>query len=221
MAVISSVRRSAPLTAYPLVAAVFLVSGPRAWAHITYYIVDYPANEADLFNSGTDVLSGTITTDGTSGTLTAPNIVGAAITLDTPAGTFSATTEANGLRFTGALTASATQLSVPVGDLAEFVSAMNSQCPYQLLIQYWNGQSGVYNYLGVAEGPGPDPIPLALIDGSGAGSPVDMPGSIGSGGSDWMIATTSPVPDPSTFVPLGIGASSLLAYGWRRRRTAS
>ena len=32
--------------------------------------------------------------------------------------------------------------------------------------------------------------------------------------------TFTPVPDPSTFVLLGIGAVSLLAYGWRRQRLA-
>ncbi len=32
--------------------------------------------------------------------------------------------------------------------------------------------------------------------------------------------TTSPVPEPSTFVLLGVGAISLLGYGWRRARRA-
>jgi len=38
------------------------------------------------------------------------------------------------------------------------------------------------------------------------------------GTGDWVIATTSPVPEPSTLVLLGIGAISLLAYAWRKRR---
>ncbi len=41
-----------------------------------------------------------------------------------------------------------------------------------------------------------------------AASPVLYAGSL-----------ASPVPEPSTFVLLGVGAFSLLAYGWRRRRT--
>ena len=42
-----------------------------AWAgNITYNLVDYPVNEADMINGGTDTISGTIITDGTLGYLT-------------------------------------------------------------------------------------------------------------------------------------------------------
>jgi hypothetical protein len=34
----------------------------------------------------------------------------------------------------------------------------------------------------------------------------------------WTGSLASPVPEPSTFVLLGVGAFSLLGYGWRRRR---
>jgi hypothetical protein len=32
--------------------------------------------------------------------------------------------------------------------------------------------------------------------------------------------TMTPVPEPSTFVLLGVGAISLLGYAWRKRRAA-
>ena len=42
-------------------------------------------------------------------------------------------------------------------------------------------------------------------------------GTIASGGPIHAFLLT-PIPEPSTLVLLGIGAMSLLAYAWRRRR---
>ena len=69
-------QRSACGICLPVVLAWLLASVSNAGAQdITYYIVDYPANEADG-SSGTDAVSGTIVTDGTIGLLSAADIVG-------------------------------------------------------------------------------------------------------------------------------------------------
>ena len=58
-----------------LFSVLFLASVFNAGAQdITYNIVDYPANEGS--GTGTDMIFGTITTDGTIGPLTAANIIG-------------------------------------------------------------------------------------------------------------------------------------------------
>jgi hypothetical protein len=61
---------------------IFLASVSNASADdITYNIVDYPVNEIDLITGGTDMISGTITTDGSQGTLTSQDIMSESISL--------------------------------------------------------------------------------------------------------------------------------------------
>src|SRR5271157_2056601 len=84
-----------------LALAFLLVAGcPPASASTVYYLVDYPALQADAPpnhfgeptpNGGTDYLSGTITTDGKLGTLSAADLIGDLITFATPEGTIEGT----------------------------------------------------------------------------------------------------------------------------------
>jgi hypothetical protein len=77
MSLFSSSRRSVFVIAPLLAAAVLMSAAINARAeNITYTIVDYPDNQADTINAGTDSVIGTIITDGTLGTLNASNIVG-------------------------------------------------------------------------------------------------------------------------------------------------
>ena len=92
---ISSTRRCRfALVAVPLMfAIVVLASVSAARANITYNIVDYPGNvNNDSPNLGTNVLSGTIVTDGVLGTITSSDIVGGSWTLSNSTAGISLTT---------------------------------------------------------------------------------------------------------------------------------
>ena len=66
--------RFALAAAHLVLSAVLLAFVSNAGAsEITYNIVDYPANEADVWG-GNDTISGTIVTDGSMGPLSATNI---------------------------------------------------------------------------------------------------------------------------------------------------
>lgn len=58
-------------------------------------------------------------------------------------------------------------------------------------------------------------IQRASLDGSGR----EIVGSSADVGMPWGIAIAD-VPEPSTFILLGIGAMSLVGFAWRRRKTA-
>jgi hypothetical protein len=183
---------------------------------ITYNIVDYPANETDQYNGGTDTIIGTITTDGVMGTLASQDIVSESISLyNSVIGV--TWLEGSSFSFSGQLLATPSQLLLPTGgecELATFEPWLLA--PSVNSIAYDNGYDNQFQYgAGVASGGmwAPPPPPLA---GFLATNPPDTPGSIGSGGSEWVIAA---VPEPSTCTLL---TSALLGLGvvYLRRRGA-
>ena len=165
-----------PTVACLFFSAVLLVSVFNVRAgDITYNIVNYPANEIDYNTAEQDSLSGTIITDGALGVLSTTDIVGGTITIANP--TFGATTipipAADYLQIVS-LTASPTQLTLPVGGCFEYLH--DDQLPYGLVIysnsygnppnsffyaQYLRPQesqmNGVLHYL-----PSPRPSPMAF-----------------------------------------------------------
>jgi len=213
---ISSYRR------FVLVAIVFLVASVRnpfiANASIVYDFVNYPVDQADSYNPGTDTISGTIITNGAIGVQTdSSNFVGGTLTITTPIGTYSTSS----LDFFASSTASfceltSTQILVPQG--------YDFRINFNTADNGFSGGTLVYNrrptetdYFAVLTEPPAPGIPAA-----GWASPTsNVPGSIGSS-DPWVVATaaSSSVPEPSTLIVWSLLGTLAFAIGWWRKRKA-
>ena len=184
------------------------------------------------FVSPTDghTLTGSITTDGTIGTITPSNIVSWSWTID---GTYSANSTwagaGLGMGGSGNVVASPTTISLP------YVFSINDQNNLSMWCPNLNPTYALpctkVNYL-VDYYPAGEIGPTDSYDNQiqGFSKPADTNdwadefGQISTyqlepPSNPFIIATASPTPEPSTLVLLGIGAVSLLAYAWRRRVT--
>ena len=211
-----SQRRSALAVAHLLFAAVYLALVSHAWAgDITYHIVNYPVNQADVVSPGTDTLSGTIVTDGTIGPLGPGNIVGGSLTMVTPNDTL---TEQIDPSYPD------TDLSTLTATPTQLLFTLNPAV-YDDISLFFEPTSGpdVYMNLGYQESSRIYAGGIVIPDGPELGgfvvsNPPAVPGSIADS-TPWVIATTAAVPEPDAFTLLG---SALLGLGavYRRRPRA-
>ncbi len=187
---------------------------PAVLADRTYNFLNYP----DLQNGWT--ISGTITTDGTTGTIQSTNILSWTWTITNGVSTYtfsstepgaSATTSGSGITATGA----GLFVSFPYGQLGLSIPATPTTTP-----PYTSGPpSGMtWNaYPGILFGLIPPNPTFSLFQ--------LMYGPEAAGSSAWLFASASPVavPEPSSLYIVGFGAVCVYVMGQkcRARRTAT
>ncbi len=224
-----------------LFVAVVLFTNQATADPMTYSFVNYPDGQG-----GYTTLSGTITTDGTLGTINSSNILSITISLTLSPNYPSIGYPIAGTTYTAtnpptssgdnieSLVATTTSLSLPFGNLF----GINS---------YPTGAVGpwVYWVSGAVYGSSPGPLnpygenqdvyEAGVKPSADSGDANVLWNDIWATGSvPWVepgctvgpqewgdgqpVTIATAVPEPSTLVLLGIGAVSLLAYAWRRRR---
>jgi hypothetical protein len=186
----------------------------------TYTIVDYPVNEQDTVNPGQDMISGTIITDGSLGTLSASNVVGGNLTIACPAGTVTdPLAEALPNSFTFAFSATQSELLLPDGyGILLIYSTATAEEDFEPNAYLNYGRFGPTDsfFVGGYQVETPQGTITALAQFVNV-PPVPGPGSIAAN-DPWVIATAQSVPEPSTITLLG---SALFGLGFvylRRRR---
>jgi len=132
-----------------------LVAGLAHAGNITYTIVDYPALQTDtppsqngalLPADGTDYVSGTITTDGKIGPLSATDMLSTSITLTTPRGIFACALDPQFPLCSGLSATEDALVLIPSGEFRFFASDTTRR--YENMISYVGTRT--YNqYLGV------------------------------------------------------------------------
>jgi hypothetical protein len=172
----------APLLA---VLSVFLTFSPTATTRggsITYNIQIYPDNQSGY------TLSGTITTDGTIGTLTAANITAWSWSVTGPSSyEQSSQTPTAAISYAVDLTATATSITLgqpPVGTFSGL--SLLTSTPAAELVWYRSDDFGFDIYA------------CGVPNGNGWYNLEDNPPGLILGGNTWIIATAS-VPEPGTF----------------------
>lgn len=207
-----SFHRRFALAAAPLLFSallVFAASNARAENRI-YSFVDYPAYQTDNIAGGVDKISGTITTDGTTGQIDYTHLISAEFSITNPytGVSYAPTVYLPDMQY---LDASTPTLSVPVGDDI-IVQFDNGGTP---LLRYNHDPDPIYSwYSGYVEESQP---PYVEINRFLSYAPI-LGGA--STGDPWIIADGGhAVPEPGTLVLL---ASTLLgragAVCLRRRR---
>jgi hypothetical protein len=168
---------------------------------ITYNIQDYPADQVD--GSGvTHHVSGTITTDGTIGTLTVSDILSWVVTFDGTDTYRSTDPLALPPRVSG-LEASSVNLTVPSGEYFDMLTSSPlgaNQLAWYNNVSYNVYQANFYNVLLWYDRPSPSSL----------------------GGNPYVIAVaqSTAVPEPSSLAIAGLASVCGIAYGLARKRRA-
>ena len=187
-----------------IIVTLFLLSGaaiaPSATkADITYTLENYTADQSG------HTVTGTITTDGVTGTITDADIESWTVTIDTT--TFSSTMTGASVQLFGThVQASTTAITLAAGTNISPNASLELRVITLALadiILYNRPFSEAPNYAGV--------VNSATLWNTTNPS---------MGGTDpWVIATAATaVPEPSTAIAAGFGAVAFLAYGWYRHR---
>ena len=209
----NSPERLTPTSYFPartlaavLICALGTIGAPAGIAgNITYDIANYPINQANYYVGGTDVLSGTIVTDGSMGTLSAADIVGGSYTITDPGVGLE-----NGNTYTQLFlppspytfqfvltdfTASPTELTLPSGGLFEhfFSGPQNPPLTLTGYLKYGNNFQGGNTFYECGNPSSAGFFTSNITEAA--------PGSIADD-NPWIIATVAPVPEPASSVPV-------------------
>ena len=212
-------RFTGNLSIHTLAVLAITFSSTSNAASLTYSINDYPS----LQGSGPSHLSGTITTDGTIGVLTAANITHWAFEVRNSSSTLLFSASGNGagvgvyVAGVHAVKATATSITLsypegPTTNPLELTSAFelsgtNGDLYYERALPSSGGKETYW---------GQD-----FANVSVAGQWLNQAVSIGfptNSSGDWLIAgsQTAAVPEPASVAMLGIGIVCI--FGWRRRQ---
>jgi hypothetical protein len=201
------------------------LSNARA-GDITYSIIDYPAYETDALNGQQDTISGTIITDGTTGPLSATDIVGGTVTLTNPlTGSNTLPLIGSGLTIYGLLTASQNTLTLPIPTIGttnqlylEGTLASDEEEYIQLqYVRYNDLPNGDQDTNGTID----DFDGTALSNGIPQldfNTQTPNVNGLSLGDPDWIIAVTQPVPEPATLTLFGSALLGLGVVYLRQRR---
>jgi len=179
-------------------------------------------NNPDLQNGWT--LSGTITTDGTIGSIQSSNIMAWTWTITKGVNSFTASSTDPGadaeVMNSGITATAAGLLLLPGGPIVPSNSLGLIEIPNGLL--FFSPQQPVSSSVIVWQRNGLGSI---LLVAGIAGQPIAgwQDPAIGSGSSSWLIASPAAVPEPASLYIVGFGAVCVYVMGHKRRarRTAT
>jgi len=215
-------RRSTKVAVHLLFSAVLLATASNVQAEYTYSIVNYPQTP-DLVQ-GTCIYSGTIVTDKNNGVLTWDDISSFNIAIteiyDGTTLDYGFSGSSSSVLICDGVSATPTQLTINSdllttgGRLLLGGSAPADESNPWAVDTYWINDpgSGLQPMFLIAAYPGINLFKDYPQLGSASVPDVSL------GTTPMIIATSTTTPEPCTLVLLAIGAISLLAYAWRRRK---
>jgi hypothetical protein len=169
---------------------------------IVYNIQNY----ADLQNGFT--LSGTITTDGTIGTLTSADVTAWSFSVAGPTQYQLTSQNPGAFLVVSNLTASATELSLAHTNTIGLIEGLTLVGP----------QPTAFPILSYQRIPGADVYTSFGDQGANSWSDfAPFPPGLSLGGSTWIIATAATVPEPGTLTLALLGGAWIGAVQWKRQ----